>query len=335
MRVHLLLTVFCATPALAQQTVDLNLRTVVAEGAQPSIQIRVFQNLRSLELDARGNHGTPLRRKYGALPAGAVENVVWKQAPGQAEQFRGVLRVRPVAEDGKVEELPVEFEAVVLTPLELQLDKSKVDLENRHLEIVLSREADKCDVVIKGERGETLHEDTIGFSEEAPGHPLPITWPKLAGNLARIELRAYDKWGSYAGIALIPWSLSIPHEEVNFPLDSSDIPTSEKPKLDDSHARIVDALTRYKEIGAIKLFVAGHTDTLASRDYNKKLSNARARAIAVYFKQKGLPMPVFAYGFGEDRPLIVTGDSIAEPRNRRVDYMIAVEPPLGVRWEKL
>lgn len=337
MRTAAVAVALAAAPASAQQAVDLSLKTVVSAGQHPSIQVNVLSDVKSVELSLTGSGGASVHRRWGALRAGASETVGWPQAPGKVQQFRGTLRVRSA--EGDAEESPLEFESVILSPLEIQIDRGKVDLERRRLEIVLSRPAGKCDIVIKGEHGETLHDDTVGFHEEPSGTPVEVTWPKLSANPARIDLRAYDKFDSYAGVALIPWNVLIPHEEVNFELDSDVIRPSEYPKLDASQASIVDQINKYqaiaKELGTIKLFIAGHTDTLASNSYNKDLSTRRARSIARHFKQKGLPIPILSYGFGEERPLVLTGDSVAEPRNRRVDYMIAVDPPLGVGWEKI
>jgi outer membrane protein OmpA-like peptidoglycan-associated protein len=91
----------------------------------------------------------------------------------------------------------------------------------------------------------------------------------------------------------------------------------------------------------VKLFIAGHTDTVAAADYNRELSRARARAIAGYFRGRGLRIQIRCAGLGEDAPLVATPDETDEPKNRRAEYIVAVEPPpirnAGVepRWEAL
>ena len=85
-------------------------------------------------------------------------------------------------------------------------------------------------------------------------------------------------------------------------------------------------LTRKPNQG-VKLFIAGHTDTVAGAKYNLNLSRERARAIAGWFKRRGLSIPIYAEGFGEYAPLVKTPDETEEPRNRRVDYILAVDIP--------
>ncbi|MEK6607134.1 MAG: OmpA family protein [Myxococcota bacterium] len=326
-----------ATAAQAQQAVDVVMRTVVAEGAQPSLQIQVLSDLRSLDLDLRGSRGTRLHRKLGAKRAGAVENLSWRHPAGDAERFEGALKFRPADGDTRdaIEELPIDFEAMVLTGLELRLSRDDVDLAKGELRFSISREAVKAEITIMGEKGQLLHQEEVAFNQERAGTPLVVRWKPPREPVARIDLRAYDKWDTFAGVALVPWKLEIPHEDVNFRTDSSQIDAPERPKLDTSYMKILDAITEHSDIGAIKLYVAGHTDTQASRDYNRKLSGARAQAIARYFKGAGLKIAIFAYGFGEDLPVIATPDDTDEPRNRRVDYVIAVEPPRGVPWQRV
>jgi outer membrane protein OmpA-like peptidoglycan-associated protein len=142
-------------------------------------------------------------------------------------------------------------------------------------------------------------------------------------------VRAYDTDGAYVGMALLPWSISIPHEEVTFATDSAAIAPTEAPKLEASYKLITDALVKYRELGAIKLFIAGRTDSVGNAGYNLKLSQRRAQAIAGWFRKRGLKVPVLFEGFGEQALQVPTPDETDEPRNRRVDYFLALdEPPL-------
>ena len=101
----------------------------------------------------------------------------------------------------------------------------------------------------------------------------------------------------------------------------------EKPKLEDSYAKIKKAIKEHKDLGSIKLFIGGHTDTVGSAAHNMELSRRRARAIAAWFRHRGIHIPVYYAGFGESVPAVKTGDNVDEPRNRRVDYILAIDPP--------
>jgi outer membrane protein OmpA-like peptidoglycan-associated protein len=145
--------------------------------------------------------------------------------------------------------------------------------------------------------------------------------------VVRIEVFVYDAEGFYKGIAIVPWSVAIPHEEVNFKTDSAQIEESEKPKLDASFIKVSEALANHPQI-RVTLFVAGHTDTVGAAGYNLRLSRLRAQSIAKWFRQRGLKIPIAYEGFGESALLVKTADEVDEPRNRRADYILSVEEPV-------
>jgi len=72
----------------------------------------------------------------------------------------------------------------------------------------------------------------------------------------------------------------------------------------------------------LKLYVAGHTDTVGASAKNRKLSLARAHAIGAYFKQHGVTMPIVVAGYGEDVPKAKTADGVDNATNRRADYVL-------------
>jgi outer membrane protein OmpA-like peptidoglycan-associated protein len=223
---------------------------------------------------------------------------------------------------------PTAPEAPRSTP-EVSVDLSKVDLKAHQLELKMSHEASKVTIKVIGESGSVLANE----EQSAVGHPanvpIVVRWsPSSDEPVARIELFGYDKDGMYKGVAITPWTLSVPHEEVNFRRDSSTIDEPEKPKLEASLSRISDAVSQHKDLGTISLFVAGHTDTVGPAAHNLTLSRARARSIAGWFAQHGLKIGIAFEGFGESALLVKTADEVDEPKNRRVDYILALQEPV-------
>ena len=212
---------------------------------------------------------------------------------------------------------------------QVQVDKSKVDLVNHKLELRMSHPAAEVEIKVYGESGEVLADERHDFTGQAAGSPLIVTWtPSSAETAARIELRAHDIAGGFAGVAIVSWSLSIPHEEVVFKTDSAEIMESERPKLDASLQKISAALAKHgQDFGRPTLFIAGHTDTVGAASYNLKLSQARAQSIARWFKAHGLRIAVAYEGFGEYALAVPTADDVDEARNRRVDYILSIEEP--------
>jgi outer membrane protein OmpA-like peptidoglycan-associated protein len=175
-----------------------------------------------------------------------------------------------------------------------------------------------------------LLEQDQDFADRDPATPLVMMWKSLpkGTEIGRIEVKVSDGSGAYKSFALYPWSVSIPHEEVNFATNSAAIAPSEAPKLQASLERIADALAKHKDLGPIKLYVAGHSDTVGAAPYNLELSRKRAQSIAHWFRKFGLAIPIAHEGFGEFAPLVATPDNTPEARNRRVDYILSIEDPV-------
>jgi outer membrane protein OmpA-like peptidoglycan-associated protein len=213
-------------------------------------------------------------------------------------------------------------------PLDVAIDKSKVDLTEHHLEIKASRDLTKVTIKVVGDSGAVLADESHDLDKHPAGTPLVVRWsPSSDEPVARIEVFAYSVDGYYKGFALTPWAVAVPHEEVNFKTDSAQIEDSEKPKLEASFAKVSEALAKHREIQGVRFFIAGHTDTVGPAEYNLRLSRLRAQAIARWFRQRGLRIPIAWEGFGEYSLLVKTADDVDEPRNRRVDYILAVDEP--------
>jgi outer membrane protein OmpA-like peptidoglycan-associated protein len=213
--------------------------------------------------------------------------------------------------------------------LKIQVEKSKVNLKEHRLEVKIWPRAGKVSLVVHGESGATLAEEEQDFTGRAAGSPLVVTWtPSSDEAVARIELRASDENG-YIGVELSPWFVAIPHEDVNFRTDSAEIDDGELPKLEATFTRLGEILAKDKdkEHRSLTLFIAGHTDTVGSDGYNLKLSRERARAIASWFRRRGVRIPIAFEGFGETAPKVKTADQVDEPRNRRIDYILADDEP--------
>jgi outer membrane protein OmpA-like peptidoglycan-associated protein len=215
-----------------------------------------------------------------------------------------------------------------LPPLKLFIDKAKVNLDGHRLEVKMSRQAGLVQVKVFGESGNVIADQQIDFSGNAPGNALEVRWsPSSDEAVAKIEVFGHDAYGYYAGIRIVPWSLFVPHEEVNFETDSAEVRSSEEPKLEATLAKIGEAAELHKDLGTITLYVAGHTDTVGTPQHNLELSRRRAQSISQWFRRHGIKIGIAFAGFGESAPLVKTQDEVDEPRNRRVDYVLSVEEP--------
>jgi outer membrane protein OmpA-like peptidoglycan-associated protein len=231
------------------------------------------------------------------------------------------------------------------TPLHVQVAKSKVDLKQHRLEVVMSHPAGKVKITVVGESGATLADEEHDFTGRAAGTPLIVTWsPSSDEGVATIDVHATDVQGSWVGVQISPWFVAIPHEDVNFKTDQSDIEAGETPKLEAAFAKLTEVLAKDAAHGrqhpGITLYIAGHTDTVGNAGYNLKLSQARARSIAAWFRKRGVRMPIAYEGFGETALAVKTADNVEEAKNRRVDYILSDDPPaygggLKPAWKRI
>jgi len=176
-------------------------------------------------------------------------------------------------------------------------------------------------------RAASVLEHEQEFADRDPVVPFWLTWKPLPGHRGGGESTSRSRMPAVRTRAssLFPWSVYIPHEEVNFATGFGQHRPAETPKLQASLNQIADALAKHKNLGPIKLYIAGHTDTVGAAPYNLGLSRKRAQSIAGWFRKNGLRIPIAYEGFGEFALAVATPDNTDEPRNRRVDYILSVE----------
>jgi hypothetical protein len=104
----------------------------------------------------------------------------------------------------------------------------------------------------------------------------------------------------------------------------------------EGRAVIDQAAADYRATGEAAVSLVGHTDTSGSAEYNMRLSERRARAVAEALEAAGVPASSMTAAWrGESEPAVATGDGVREPRNRRVEITIGapaadVAPPATV-----
>jgi outer membrane protein OmpA-like peptidoglycan-associated protein len=327
-----------AVPARAD-ALRVQFPTQVAAGAQPKLVLIAEEAVDGVTVTLQDDAGRSSTAQLGPLPAGGQHQVVLPAIPGR-HRFSGHITIKQGGRSGRSDSRPISFETVIAGRLEVQIDRARVDVVHRRLEARLSRPPARVEIaVISAASGEAVARAEQDLRGQAAGAPLAITWPAppddagqdAEASVARIDLRFFDVDGFYTSVALLPWRMSIPHEEVVFANDSASIDRAEWPKLESTLAKIADAFSRNHAVtatGAVKLYVAGHTDTVGTPEHNLRLSRARAAAIASWFRQHRVRLPILCEGFGEHAPLVPTADETPEPRNRRVDYILALEDPI-------
>ncbi|MCA9543207.1 MAG: OmpA family protein [Myxococcales bacterium] len=69
--------------------------------------------------------------------------------------------------------------------------------------------------------------------------------------------------------------------------------------------------------------VEGHTDSRGKDEYNRALSDDRAKAVVAYLTSKGVAAErLVSQGFGEDQPIASNETKDGRAQNRRVEFVI-------------
>lgn len=210
--------------------------------------------------------------------------------------------------------------------LTLSIDRKSLSIEDGHL--VAKMDGPICSLVMRIMRKDS---PVIEKAFDYVGPELEVCWaPIPRDQIEQIEVRITAKNNAYQAVLITPWSVKIDHEEVKFDTSKAVIRESEIPLLKDSLEKIKAILlaVERKKLGPVTLFIAGHTDTRGSDEHNMKLSRDRAEAIAAWFQKQGLCIAIAYEGFGETALRKLTKDEVDEPANRRVDYILSVEPPV-------
>ena len=86
---------------------------------------------------------------------------------------------------------------------------------------------------------------------------------------------------------------------------------------------IAEAAQNAGRVQATRIEVAGHADRSGSPQYNQRLSQRRADAVAAELTRQGIQRSqITVQAFGESRPLVATADGVREPQNRRVEIVL-------------
>jgi outer membrane protein OmpA-like peptidoglycan-associated protein len=328
----------------AAQPVSFQLKLEVAQGEKPQIRITAAEKVADVRIDLDRSDGKHFTAKAAAIAKGqAVTLAIGDGAAGKAS-WKGTISAQPAGDKRWSQE--VEFETMVRAQVHVGYDAAHLDLDKHVLQFTMSRPAGSAELTVIGDDGAELGKGSATYDKQAPGTWLSISWTQPANTrVLKLVLRALSADGGASDVELIPWSVTIEHEDVNFATDSAVIEAGEEQKLVASMAKIADVVKRSEKFVKMKLYVAGHTDTVGPSAKNRKLSLERAHAIAEYFRKKGVKLPIAFAGYGEDVLKVKTKDETDERANRRADYVIGpagAAPPFGgpylkakVEWKEL
>lgn len=316
------LALLLAWPAEAQE-IQYKLRNRVPTGQQPAVIMLAGEPLKVVRLEWTRSDGKRKTFEKRNVKAGAQVEVVLPQKSG-AFDYKATLKF--IAASGKRGEAAFTFDAVVAANLELSLKREGSDVDAKRVILTANAPVKHGELAVLGDGGVPIEQRDVDLSGKRAGDDLVFTWSG-EGSPRKIEIKIHDMMGFWRSVEVIPFTVSIPHDEVNFDSGKASFGPTEAKKLDRTYALLRKELDKYGRDLQIRLYIAGYTDTVGSKKANLGLSSERAKAIAAYFRRKGLKIPIFYQGFGEDVPLVKTGDEVDEVRNRRALYILGNQKP--------
>lgn len=292
------------------------------------LEIKSDENVSGIEVEINGDNGFHLSKTL-SVKAGKSKKLTWKQK-GTTVTYQ----LKMIAGD---EQTDFEFEVTrpvisgEVKSFELLSDRADI-VDKGHIAYRTSFALSGQELKVYNVDGELIEDSTDNRTIEA-GASFELEW-NSCDEVFMVYFKGTDDAGRFAEDRRVPWSVGIPHTDVNFDSGKWDVKPNEAPKLDEAFAVLVhelDALDKAnKAVNAnlsAQLYIVGYTDTVGSASDNKKLSENRARAIAQYFLDKGVWCEVYFAGMGERGQKVKTGDSVDEARNRRANYVIGVQKP--------
>ncbi len=90
-----------------------------------------------------------------------------------------------------------------------------------------------------------------------------------------------------------------------------------------SYPELNRAVHLMKAVPAMKVQIAGYTDSVGSDEYNKQLSQRRAESVRNYLIQNGIAANrITAHGYGKESPIADNGTDDGRAENRRVEFVV-------------
>ncbi|MCD4682013.1 MAG: OmpA family protein, partial [Bacteroidales bacterium] len=98
----------------------------------------------------------------------------------------------------------------------------------------------------------------------------------------------------------------------------------DKATLRSESANELDRLVKMLiDVPTMKIEISGHTDNVGSDNYNKQLSEDRAKAVVDYLIEKGIDQDRLTYaGYGETQPIADNDTEEGRQVNRRTEFKV-------------
>lgn len=260
--------------------------------------------------------------KLKGMNAGSTKRIKL-DVPKGTHTYTVAITVTGVA--GEVTVDPFTVTVARVAPINIKIDKARIDLNKGVAPFTVNRPLQTMEVELYDKTNTLVGSHTQDFGGQYGS--LDVEWPAVDG-VAFVKFKATDVDKFWTYVEFENWFINIPHEDIIFDTGKDSWRDGETPKLDKALEDATVQIKKYKKYRPdLALYVGGYTDSVGNAADNQRLSEARARAIARWFKKRGIGIPVYAQGFGEDAQAVKTADNVDEARNRRAVYVLGTSTP--------
>lgn len=138
----------------------------------------------------------------------------------------------------------------------------------------------------------------------------------ISENIDLNELTEYNEFAKDLYLLPIEKGEVIRLNNIFFEFNKANLKSESFNELD----RLYNILSQNKNM---KIEISGHTDDKGSDEYNKKLSNSRARSVLDYLVKKGIDSNrLTSIGYGESNPVVSNDTDENRAFNRRVEFKV-------------
>lgn len=302
----------------------IHFEQLVSGDKQPQIVLEPPEPVASVTVRLERQDGTTTTLTSGAVGAGGRKLLAVTQPFGE---FAYAAHFDATFAKGDKTSFDMKFSLTRVDKLKLELQPEDVNLDKRTLVFRVNNPVRSASLELYGRNGQKLATVERPMQGAPGGTAHTFAWDDPKAEVLYMDFKVTDVAGFWKGVRLSPFRVDIPHEEVEFESGKWDIRASEEPKLKKTLGLIKDALDKYGKLIEMRLYVAGYTDTVGSKESNRTLSQNRARAIASWYAKSGLRIPIHYQGFGEDVLAKPTPDETDEQANRRAVYILSGQTP--------
>ncbi|MFO7564931.1 MAG: OmpA family protein [Enhygromyxa sp.] len=295
------------------------------------VELSADENLNGVKVTIKGSDGNTVSKTVN-IKAGKPTKITWKQKDRQVE-YDIEIEANEAFTNGNFE-VQKPIAGGKQAPFELLSDRADI-VDGQKIRYKTPFTITSRELQVYNTDGDLVTEKLVTDEVVEAGSTFEMTW-STSDEVFMIKVTGEDDTGYSYTDTRVPWAVDIPHTEVNFDSGKAIIKPDEEPKVAEAFAVLAHELAGLDRANqavngnlSAQLYIVGYTDTVGNAGDNQKLSEARAKAIAKYFYDKGAWCEIYYAGMGERGLAVETGDNVDEVRNRRALYILGVQKPAG------